>query len=136
MLNLNDRSRHNLRAAIAAVALFSSQGLLAASSSALSTSASTRIVSPEGPPRLTAVTSSAFGPTVAVDGEGRNLSVSLPTRVQLYGLTRAEAVSARTVLTPDATGTARLALTLDRPIADSARAGAFVGVLPVTLAYN
>lgn len=101
-----------------------------------SSSASTSIVAHEPPPQLLPPALPRVGSTAAVDGEGRNLSVSLPSKVTLYGLARAETVDARMVLTPAGAGTAKLALALDRPVPNARTAGDYVGILRVTLDYN
>lgn len=75
-------------------------------------------------------------PTFGVDGDGRNVSMSVPATVMLYGLARAEQVPARTVIQSAGVGTAELGLTLDRPVPDLAKAGAYVGVVTMSLDYN
>lgn len=72
-------------------------------------------------------------PAYVVDGEGRSVSMSVPTRVRLYGLARADEVAAYTVLEPTGAGTARLGLALDGEVAG---AGAYVGVVRMSLDYN
>ncbi len=75
-------------------------------------------------------------PTAGVDREGRSLSLSVPTRLSLYGLARADELAVRTVVHSSDGGGARLGLALDQPVADAARAGDYVGVLRVSLDYN
>lgn len=72
-------------------------------------------------------------PAYVLDDEGRSVSMSVPTRVRLYGLARADEVAAHTVLEPTGAGTARLGLALD---GDVAGAGAYVGVVRMSLDYN
>lgn len=75
-------------------------------------------------------------PTSAVDGEGRSLSVSLPFKVKLYGLLKADEIAAHAVLRPASAGAAELGLILDNPVQDPHTAGSYVGVLSMTLNYN
>ncbi|MDO9489279.1 MAG: hypothetical protein Q7J32_12970 [Sphingomonadaceae bacterium] len=75
-------------------------------------------------------------PAFAVDGEGRSFSISVPSHVRLYALARAEHVAAHTVLEPTGAGTARLSLALDRAVADVNTAGAYVGIVEMSLDYN
>lgn len=90
-------------------------------------------VGPEAPRARPIVgTAPAFG----VDAEGRNISMSVPATVMLYGLARAEDVPARTVIEAAGIGTARLGLTLERPSVDLATAGTYVGVVTMSLDYN
>lgn len=98
-------------------------------------SGSASIVAREAPPRLQAPVAGT-APTTAVDGEGRNLSVSLPSTVLLYGVAHADEIAARTVVAPAGAGAARLTIALDRPVENAASAGAYVGVLKLTLDYN
>lgn len=85
-------------------------------------------------PRLLPV--AGVAPALGIDAEGRSLSVSVPTKVLLYGLARAEQVAARPVLQATADGAPQLGLALERPVADHGSAGAYVGVLRMTLDYN
>lgn len=96
---------------------------------------SASILAPAAAPALVAPIS-ADRATAAVDGEGRSLSVSVPKTVTLYGLARGDAVAARAVITPKASGPAQLGLALDAPVRNAATAGAYVGVLPLSLDYN
>ena len=105
------------------------------SGAAARTNGSASILAYEAPPELRAPIAAA-APTAAVDGEGRNLSVAVPTEVKLYGVARADEIAARPVLAPAGAGVAKLALTLDQPMRKGAMAGAYVGVLTMTLDYN
>ena len=98
------------------------------------TSASASIIAPETPPQLLAA--AAGNSTAALDGEGRALSVSFPTEMLLRGAAPADAVAARAELAPAGPGTARLMLTLDRPLRRNAAAGGYVGELRMSLDYN
>ncbi len=85
-------------------------------------------------PRLLPVVGAA--PSFSVDKEGRNVSMSVPAKVMLYGLARGEDVAARTVIRSAGIGTAELSLTLEKPIADTRKAGAYVGVVTMSFDYN
>lgn len=98
------------------------------------TSASASIIAPEAPPQLLAAATGTS--TAALDGEGRALSVSLPTKMLLRGAAPADAIAARAALAPAGVGTARLMLTTDRPLRQIAAAGAYVGELRMSLDYN
>lgn len=98
------------------------------------TGASASIIAPEAPPQLLAAATGTS--TAALDGEGRALSVSLPTKMLLHGAATADAVAARAALAPAGPGTARLMLTLDRPLRRNAAAGGYVGELRMSLDYN
>jgi hypothetical protein len=99
------------------------------------TSGSASILAFEAPPELRAPIG-AKAPTAAVDGEGRNLSLTVPSKVKLYGVARADEVAARPVLAPAGAGAARLALRLDQPASSGGMMGDYVGVLTLTLDYN
>lgn len=99
------------------------------------TSGSASILAYEAPPALR-MPVAAQAPTAAVDGESRNLSLTVPSKVKLYGVARADEVAARPVLAPAGAGAAKLALTLDGPAAGAAMVGDYVGVLTLTLDYN
>lgn len=73
-------------------------------------------------------------PTLGVDAEGRNISMSVPSHVRLYGVARAEQVMLRTVIESTGAGTARLGLARDGAIATPG--GAYVGVVEMTVDYN
>lgn len=75
-------------------------------------------------------------PTAGVDAEGRSLSLSVPTRLSLYGLARADELSVRTVVHATDGADARLGIALDQPVADASTAGDYVGVLRVSFDYN
>lgn len=86
---------------------------------------------PAAPPRL--LPTEGRAPNFGVDGEGRNVSMSVPSQIRLYGVARAEEVAARTVLETTGAGTARLGFALD----DVAKArGAYVGVVEMIVDYN
>lgn len=96
------------------------------------TNASASIIAPEAPPRLLPA---AFGTsTAALDGEGRALSVSLPTRMMLRGEANADQIAARAALAPGGIGTARLMLTPERPL--RRMAAGYSGELRMSLDYN
>ncbi len=107
-----------------------------ASLTGTSSKASVSIVEPAAPPQLLPAASHDHGPAAAIDGEGRNLSVTFPTSVTLYGVARADKIPARTVLTPEGSGGARLGLKLDDAVASPGGAGGYIGVVPISLDYN
>jgi len=86
---------------------------------------------PAAPPRL--LPAEGRAPTFGVDEEGRNVSMSVPKQIRLYGVARADEVAARTVLEPTGAGTARLGFALD---GSAAASGAYVGVVEMSVDYN
>ena len=104
-----------------------------AGSTAARAAAGASIIAREAPPQLLPVAAAAPA-THGVDGDGRRLSVSLPSHLTLRGATGE--ISARIALAPAEAGAARLRLTPDRSLKHPRSADAYVGLLPVTLAYN
>jgi hypothetical protein len=103
--------------------------------STASTRASASIIAPEAAPQL--VRAGAGSSTAALDGQGRALSVSVPTKILLRGSTPGDAFAARPMLAPAGAGIARLMLTPDRPLRRvAAGGGAYVGELSMSLDYN
>lgn len=92
------------------------------------------IIAREAPLQLLPAAVAAASATRGIDGDGRSLSVSLPPSLELRGA--ADEIAARATLAPAGAGAAHLRLTLDRPLMHSRAAAAYVGLLPVTLAYN
>lgn len=118
----------------AGTASIAEAGGYVAQAGTIRTGASASIIAPEAPPQLLAV--AAGTSTAALDGEGRTLSVSLPTKMLLRSAAPADAIAARTALAPAGPGTARLMLTPDRLLRQNAAAGGYVGELRMSLDYN
>lgn len=97
-------------------------------------SAGASIIAHEAPPLLLPAAAIAASATQGIDGDGRRLSVSLPSRLTLRGATGE--IAARIALAPAEAGSARLRLMPDRSLKRAPSADDYVGLLPVTLAYN
>lgn len=105
-----------------------------AASTTAHAAAGASIIARETPPQLLPATATAASATQGIDGDGRRLSVSLPSRLTLRGATGE--IAARIALAPAEAGSARLRLTPDRSPKRAPSADAYVGLLPVMLAYN